>query len=150
MLTKIIDLNDDLSQIHRDGYTISVIQGFLIVANVPYVNSQREIKSGKIITELSLSGEKTIKPPHHKIFFQGDTGVTLDEFVFPQVAEWAFLFMVIKNGFEVFFVVGGYTISSNTDDFVSAILGRYRGEPGEGVETNNFSTVVIWFIYPPK
>jgi hypothetical protein len=72
MLTKIIDLNDDLSQIYKDGYTISVIQGFLIVENVPYVNSQREIKYGKIITELSLSNEKTIKPPHHKIYFQGD------------------------------------------------------------------------------
>ena len=71
-MTKIIDLNHDLSQIHRDGYTVSVIQGFLVVENVPYVNSEKEIKYGKIITELSLSGEKTIKPSHHKIYFQGD------------------------------------------------------------------------------
>ena len=72
MLIKIIDLNEDLSQIYRDGYSVSVIQGFLVVENIPYVNSMKKILYGKIITELSLSGEKTLKPPHHKIYFQGE------------------------------------------------------------------------------
>ena len=71
-LTKIIDHNEDLSQLHRDGYSISVIQGYLVINNIPYVNSEKKIKYGRIITELAISGDKTLPPPHHKIYFCGE------------------------------------------------------------------------------
>lgn len=54
-----------------EGYEIEVKGGHLVVHHIPYVNSMRELKIGKLITPLELSGERTIKP-QHTIHFMGE------------------------------------------------------------------------------
>ena len=66
MLSKLILHNSDLKRLMDEGYEIEVRGGHLIVHQIPYVNSKCELMTGKLITPLELSGEKTIKPQHHK------------------------------------------------------------------------------------
>ena len=71
MLSKLILHNSDLKRLMDEGYEIEVRGGHLIVHQIPYVNSKCELMTGKLITPLELSGEKTIKP-QHTIHFMGE------------------------------------------------------------------------------
>jgi hypothetical protein len=72
MLQQQINRSSDLKQLRDEGFEIEVKGGHLIVHHIPYVNSQREVKFGKLITTLSLNNDVTIKPDNHVINFMGE------------------------------------------------------------------------------
>lgn len=72
MLQQQINRSPDLKQLRDEGFEIEVKGGHLIVHHIPYVNSQREVKFGKLITTLSLNNDVTIKPDNHVINFMGE------------------------------------------------------------------------------
>jgi molybdopterin/thiamine biosynthesis adenylyltransferase len=73
-----------LLRLRQDGYNIQVTKaGFLVVWDVPYVNSKREIAIGALVSNLDLAGDITARPQDHTIKFVGEypcdnTGKTLD------------------------------------------------------------------------
>lgn len=68
----LINHSPDLKQLRDKGYEVEVIGGYLVIHQIPYVNSLKEIKYGKLITTLRLQGNRTVKPDTHVILFQGD------------------------------------------------------------------------------
>src|SRR5688572_5442929 len=72
MLLAQINRSPDLKQLVDEGFEIEVIGGHLIAHHVPYVNSGREIKYGKLITALSLNNNVTIMPDTHVMGFMGE------------------------------------------------------------------------------
>jgi hypothetical protein len=72
MSNKLINLNPDLKHLRDDGFEIEVRGGHLIVHHIPYVNSNREVKLGKLITTLVLNNDLTMKPDTHVIYFMGE------------------------------------------------------------------------------
>ncbi|MCA0447325.1 MAG: ThiF family adenylyltransferase [Bacteroidetes bacterium] len=72
MLQQQINLSTDLKQLRDEGYEIEVNGGHLIVHHIPYVNSSKEIKFGKLISTLSMNNNITIKPETHVIGFMGE------------------------------------------------------------------------------
>jgi len=46
--------------------------GFLVVREVPYVNSRREVARGILATSLELAGDITVPPKDHTVKFVGD------------------------------------------------------------------------------
>jgi hypothetical protein len=71
MSASLIALNPDLKRLRDEGFDIAVVDGHLVVT-VPYLNSQREIKSGKLVSTLTLAGNKTVKPDTHVVYFAGE------------------------------------------------------------------------------
>jgi hypothetical protein len=67
-----ISHNDDLRQLQEEGYSISIRDAYLVVRDIPYVDSTRTVRSGRLISNLELSGDRTAKPSDHKIYFEGD------------------------------------------------------------------------------
>jgi predicted ThiF/HesA family dinucleotide-utilizing enzyme len=67
-----INRSPDLKRLRDEGYEIEVKSGQLIVHHIPYVNSNREVKFGKLISPLSLNNDVTIKPDNHVINFMGE------------------------------------------------------------------------------
>lgn len=68
-----IDRSPDLQQLRKDGYNVQVTAaGFLIVHDVPYVNSKREIAVGAIGSNLDLAGDITARPQDHTAKFIGE------------------------------------------------------------------------------
>lgn len=72
MSQELISLNADLKRLRDEGYEVAVMGTFLVVHHVPYVNSKREVAYGKLISNLHLQGNKTIKPDTHVAHFAGE------------------------------------------------------------------------------
>jgi hypothetical protein len=71
MSLRLIDLSPDLTRLQNEGYDIAVRDGFLLVRNVPYVDINRTLQSGVLISKLNLSGNKTNKPDDHVAHWTG-------------------------------------------------------------------------------
>jgi len=72
MSQQLINRSPDLKRLRDEGYEVEVRAGYLMIHNVPYVNSRREIARGALVSELTLSGDKTRKPDNHLALFTGD------------------------------------------------------------------------------
>lgn len=74
MSQKLINLSPDLKRLRDEGYTITIKGGtHLFISDIPYVNSNREIKYGTLVSELDLvSNSKTTTPSNHTIRFIGE------------------------------------------------------------------------------
>jgi len=72
MLQQQINRSPDLKQLRDEGFEIEVKGGHLIVHHIPYVNNNREIKMGKLISTLTLNNNVTMKPDNHVIYFMGE------------------------------------------------------------------------------
>lgn len=73
MSQRLIDLNPDFVKLRKEGFAIEIREGYLLVHEVPYVDSARQIKYGILVSDLSsLVGEKTVSPiAQHVAYFIG-------------------------------------------------------------------------------
>ena len=74
--------SNDLKRLREEGYFVQIRGGLLILREVPYVTASREIKTGTIISSLTLAGDVTQRPDSHQVWFDGEfpcdvTGVPL-------------------------------------------------------------------------
>lgn len=78
MSSALISRSPDLAQLRNEGYEVSVRQGHLAVANVPYVNAQRQVVRGTLVSELTVAADKATKPSTHVALFAGSQPCNLD------------------------------------------------------------------------
>ena len=55
MSQRLINRSPDLKKLRDEGYEIAIVSGFLVVRDVPYVNSKQEVKLADLVSELVLS-----------------------------------------------------------------------------------------------
>ncbi|MGD0168502.1 MAG: ThiF family adenylyltransferase [Smithella sp.] len=67
-----ISHSPDLKRLRDEGYDIEVKSGHLLVKDVPYVNSNKEVKRGILVSVLTLAGDVTARPDNHVIYFIGE------------------------------------------------------------------------------
>ena len=73
MSSKLISHNADLKRLRDEGYEIEIKNAHLLVHSVPYVNAQKEIARGVLVSPLGdMAGDKTTKPQDHVIHFVGE------------------------------------------------------------------------------
>ena len=72
MSRKLFDLNPELKRLRDEGYDVQIRNGFLIMRDVPYVNSNKEIKRGFLATPMLLANDRTQPPDNHTIHFGGE------------------------------------------------------------------------------
>lgn len=72
MSRKLISRSIDLKQLREEGYDLEIRSGFLLVKDVPYVNSEKEVKRGTLVSKLVLAGDVTARPDDHVAYFEGD------------------------------------------------------------------------------
>jgi hypothetical protein len=73
----------DLQRLSAAGYSIEIRSNHLLLHDVPYVNTAREICTGTVVTPLTLAGTVTTTPSDHVVHFIGAApcswqGVPLD------------------------------------------------------------------------
>lgn len=71
MSHQLIDRSADLKQLRDEGYDIEIIDGYLVLRDVPYVNSNKEIARGILISKLTLANDTTASPDDHVMHFAG-------------------------------------------------------------------------------
>jgi ThiF family len=79
MSSSLINRNVDLKRLRDEGFDIEVRGGHLLVHAVPYLNANREVSRGTLISDLALAGEVTqAASGTHVIYFVGDHPCNLD------------------------------------------------------------------------
>lgn len=74
MSRELIEANPDLRRLREEGYAVDVKDSFLLVHEIPYVNSKCQIKYGILVSDLSsMAGDQTVSPiGQHVAYFIGD------------------------------------------------------------------------------
>src|SRR5882757_9905654 len=67
-----IALSPDLLKLQNEGYDLDVRDGYLLVRDVPYVDSACVVRLGILISKLDLAGDKTNKPSDHVAYWTGE------------------------------------------------------------------------------
>lgn len=72
MSQQLISRSKDLKALVDDGYEVEVKAGHLVIHNVPYVNDHKQVKLGKLVSELTMAGDVTARPNTHVALFAGE------------------------------------------------------------------------------
>ena len=72
MSQQLINRSGDLKRLRDEGYDVEIRANHLLVKNIPYVNSRREIKSGILVSTLNVAGDVTVRPDTHVAHFSGE------------------------------------------------------------------------------
>ena len=72
MSQQLINRSPDLKRLRDEGYDVEVRAGHLLIKDVPYVNSQRQVKRGVLVSVLTLAGDATTRPSDHVAMFAGE------------------------------------------------------------------------------
>ncbi len=78
MSEAIINRSPDLIRLQSEDYRIEICSGYLTVHYIPYLNRNKEIKSGTLVMALTNSGNITIKPKDHTAYFIGEQPCNID------------------------------------------------------------------------
>jgi hypothetical protein len=68
----LINRNHDLKALVDDGYELDIVSGHLVIYNVPYVNTGKQVKRGTLVSTLDLAGDVTTTPSNHVALFAGE------------------------------------------------------------------------------
>lgn len=85
MSERLIGRSPDLKRLRDEGFEAEVRHGFLVVHSVPYLNAQKQVALGKIVTDLTLNNDKTEKPADHQVWFAGDHPCNCDGSMISQI-----------------------------------------------------------------
>ena len=72
MYQKLISRSPDLLRLQNDGYEMEVRSGYLLLHSIPYVNAQREVAFGILVTDLTVNDDQTQRPSDHQVWFSGE------------------------------------------------------------------------------
>lgn len=67
-----IDRSPDLRRLRDEGYDIVTRDGYLLVRDVPYVDSNCAVRRGTLVSTLDLAGDVTTTPKRHVMYFAGE------------------------------------------------------------------------------
>lgn len=71
MSQQLISRSPDLRQLQDEGLEICIQEGYLLIHGIPYVNANKEITHGTLVSNLELSGDRTATPRNHVVSFAG-------------------------------------------------------------------------------
>jgi hypothetical protein len=72
MSQQLISRSPDLKKLRDEGYDIEIRSTYLLAKDVPYVNADKKVKLGILVSELTLAGDMTATPSTHVAMFVGE------------------------------------------------------------------------------
>lgn len=69
---ELINHSPDLKKLWDEGYDLQIQDCYLLMSHVPYVISTKQVAYGTLVSDLSLAGDRTVKPGNHVAHFTGD------------------------------------------------------------------------------
>lgn len=78
MFLELANHNDDLKRLLEKGYAITEDHGYLVIRDIPYLDSNSSCQSGAMVSLISDIDGKKVKPHDHQIFFAGSHPCELD------------------------------------------------------------------------
>lgn len=87
MLQKLVSHNIDVQRLIEKGYAVSFDSNYLVVRDIPYLDAQKQLKIGAIVTKLVFLNSVHVTQDNHQIFFAGSTPHGLDGKPVPQMGD---------------------------------------------------------------
>lgn len=87
MSQKLFSLNPDLARLRADGYFVRIEGNLLVMREVPYVDSQRQVRTGTLVSDMNLAGDRTCRPENHVIHWDGDFPCNANGAPLPAIAH---------------------------------------------------------------
>ncbi len=78
MFQKLVSHNDDIRRLVEKGYAIAFDSNCLIVRDIPYLDFERKLQLGAIVTKLEFIDQERVTQTDHQIFFAGSAPHGLD------------------------------------------------------------------------
>ncbi|HUF72863.1 MAG TPA: ThiF family adenylyltransferase [Gammaproteobacteria bacterium] len=67
-----INRSPDLNRLEEDGYEIEILEGYLVLHHIPYVDAKGKIRFGTLVSTLKLAADKALPPDTHVCMFAGE------------------------------------------------------------------------------
>ncbi len=78
MFQKLVSHNEDIDNLVQKGYAVAFDGNYLIVRDIPYLDHERALQVGAIVSKIVFIDLERIKPDDHQIFFSGTEPHGLD------------------------------------------------------------------------
>lgn len=78
MLNLLANHNDDIKRLLVKGYAMSIDSNYLVVHDIPYLDTNRDLKIGAIVSILVFTDNEHVIQQDHQIFFCGSHPCQLD------------------------------------------------------------------------
>lgn len=78
MFQKLVSHNDDLRRLVEKGYAVAFDSNCLVIRDVPYLGSNKELLSGAIVAKLVFIDKERVTQSDHQILFAGSVPHNLD------------------------------------------------------------------------
>jgi hypothetical protein len=87
MSHQLISRSPDLKHLREEGYCVQIQGSLLVMKEVPYVDTQRQVRTGTLISSLNLAGDVTQYAGDHVIYFNGEFPCNADGTPIHQIAH---------------------------------------------------------------
>ena len=71
MSRPLISRSDDLLRLVREGYSVSIVEGHLVVDDVPFLSDPQTLGTGRMVTPLNVNGGEVLSPSTHIMYWVG-------------------------------------------------------------------------------
>lgn len=71
MFNELVSHNDDLRRLVKKGYAVKFDSGHLVIRDVPYLDSAKNLQVGALVTKLEFIDRVQVKQQDHQVFFCG-------------------------------------------------------------------------------
>lgn len=78
MFQKLVSHNDDIRRLVEKGYAVAFDSNYLIIRDIPYLDSGRQLQIGAIVSKLVFVDQEHVTQEDHQIFFAGSIPHSLD------------------------------------------------------------------------
>ncbi|MFD2614597.1 ThiF family adenylyltransferase [Paenibacillus gansuensis] len=86
MFQRLVSHNDDLRLLVEKGYAVAFDNNCLVVRDIPYLDNQRRLQTGAIVSKLVFIDENRVTQDDHQIYFAGSVPHNLDGMPIPNLA----------------------------------------------------------------
>lgn len=92
--SRLVRSSPDLARLVQDGYAVRLVNGFLVIDDIPFVDDAAQVQWGSFLCPLDLSGDTTTAPSTHVMCFVGGiprdrNGRPIDGLVNDGVDRWS-------------------------------------------------------------
>jgi hypothetical protein len=75
---QLVNRNQDLRHLVEKGYAVAFDSNYLVIRDIPYLDSEGKLQIGAIVTKLELIDQDRVTQTDHQVFFAGSVPHGLD------------------------------------------------------------------------
>jgi molybdopterin/thiamine biosynthesis adenylyltransferase len=75
---QLVSRNEDLERLIKKGYAVAFDSNYLVIRDIPYLDSDGKLQIGAIVTKLEFIDQERVTQTDHQVFFAGSVPYGLD------------------------------------------------------------------------